>query len=106
MTTKLLLASFVLLLTTAVLGQGSIGGKVVSDTKEILPGAHIFVQETRAVAIADREGNFIIRDVANGTYTLTVSFIGYEALSTTVEVKNGTHSHLKIFLKAGDVQLS
>ena len=47
-----------------------------------MPGASILVQGTKNGTTADPEGNFTLR-VAEGTYTLSASYIGYTASDKT-----------------------
>jgi TonB-dependent receptor len=58
--------------------SGSIRGTVKDGvTKEPLPFSNIALVNTALGAAADRDGNFFIRNVPVGTYTLRVSYIGY-----------------------------
>lgn len=63
------------------LSQGAIHGKVVSlETGETLPGAHVVIEHGSNVIadVTDPDGNFRLRPLDAGTYTLTVSFTGYQ----------------------------
>lgn len=65
--------------------RGTITGRVVSvEKKEGLPGANVQIEGTLLGASADLRGNYIIRQVPEGRYTLKFSMIGYEKK----EVKN------------------
>jgi len=64
---------------------GSIKGSVVdANTKEPLQAVNIVVQGTVRGASADADGNFIIRNMPPGNYTLRASMIGYR----TVTIEN------------------
>lgn len=57
---------------------GTVFGKVVdSATSEELIGANIFLEGTTIGAASDLNGNFIIKNIPSGKYTLTASMIGY-----------------------------
>jgi outer membrane receptor protein involved in Fe transport len=59
--------------------KGSIKGKVTeSKTKEALPGVNITVKGTYYGAVSDIDGNFTIKDINPGTYTVEISLIGYK----------------------------
>ncbi len=55
---------------------------VVTDarTGDPLPGANILIDQTSLGGAADADGNFIILNIPPGTYTIKVSYLGYETL--------------------------
>ncbi len=61
-----------------------------ADTRETLPGAHVVLEGTRRAAYTDAEGVFQLAAVPPGTYPLTVSYVGYAPLRTTVRVPTDT----------------
>jgi len=68
------------LLVGAKAQTGSIMGKVVdSITNETIPGANVFVMiGNKAVATqTDIHGSYHLKNLQPGTYTLNISFIGY-----------------------------
>jgi TonB-linked SusC/RagA family outer membrane protein len=68
--------------------DGTITGTVVdAETNEPLPGANVLLNETNQGASADIKGNFKINNVTPGSYTLTVSFIGYKKSVRKITVK-------------------
>ena len=52
----------------------------VSDknSKQPLPMANIYIDEISAVTKSDTSGNFLFKNIKNGTYTIGASYIGYE----------------------------
>ncbi|MBD3289010.1 TonB-dependent receptor [candidate division KSB1 bacterium] len=67
--------------------KGRIVGQVTdSKTGDFLPGANVMVEGTQFGSATDREGRYRIENVPPGTYTLTVSYIGYEDYETEVTV--------------------
>ncbi len=63
---------------------GKISGNVSDKaTGEPLIGANVFVQGLNIGAATDTNGNYFILNVPPGTYTLTVSMIGYETTTST-----------------------
>ncbi|OKS85517.1 SusC/RagA family TonB-linked outer membrane protein [Mucilaginibacter polytrichastri] len=69
--------------------SGSISGKIVDEHNQPLPGATVTINGTTIGAATDADGNYVIKNVKPGSYTLTAKFVGYEVLSKTVSV-NGT----------------
>ena len=101
---SLLILTIVTLCLTAK-GQGIIAGWVLDEHKESLAGAHIFLKETSVGTIANGNGQFRLKDTPTGTYTLVVSFIGYETLSQSVDVNDKSTLSLELVMKPGDIQL-
>ncbi len=60
--------------------QGSIIGKITDKelNNEALPFANVLIKGTAKGTTTDFDGNYSISNVAPGTYTVSVSFIGYE----------------------------
>ena len=103
---KSLLVLIILSLYLTVNGQGIIVGSVLDENKASLAGAHIFLKETSTGTIANGNGQFRLKDIPKGTYTLSVSFIGYETLSQSVAVNDKSTSSLELVMKPGDIQLA
>jgi len=83
-----LLLSFVFMLQTIfVMAQNAtITGKVVDENNKPLPGASIQIRELNKSVGTSNDGNFSFANIANGNYTLVVSFIGYITQEKTVVV--------------------
>ncbi len=81
---------------------GKIAGKVIDmSTKEPLIGAHVTIQGTRMGAAADASGDYFIINLPPGTYSLVVSFVGYETLiKTGVAVSSDRTTTVNIALSA------
>jgi iron complex outermembrane receptor protein len=66
-------------LTISAYAQLSISGKVTdSETKKGLAGATLTIDNTMRGTITDAQGNFVIKNLKKGTYTIKVSFVGFE----------------------------
>lgn len=77
-----------------------ISGVVVDkSTREPLIGAAVALVGTYKGAYTDENGHFTIPDVVPGTYTLRVSYVGYNELQLTgISVKAGQQLELKLSL--------
>lgn len=79
-----LICLLVLLLSTSIMAakrQGQISGKVINATTgEPLPGATVEVTNIFKNIMSDSEGDFVIPGLATGTYSLSISNIGYETI--------------------------
>ena len=68
------------------------------QTKEPLTGATVQVSGTAQGAVADLDGNYTL-ELKNGTYTLTVRYIGYTDMTiNAVEIKGETVLNFDICL--------
>ena len=67
-----------------------ISGSVVDATSgDPLPGANVLLQGTSIGGSTDINGKYEIRNVPAGSYTIRVTYIGYDPLSMMVQVKGG-----------------
>ena len=103
-----LTAVLILLLSTvtnAIAQEGPyrITGHVVSAEGEELPNATVLF-EGRLVISTDIHGDFEIRNLSRGRYTLEVHYLGFDSVHTVVEVKN-SDIHLDIRLREQDRHL-
>jgi iron complex outermembrane receptor protein len=81
-----LLAIFLMSLYTVAHAQFSIKGTVRNQSGEALPAANIAISPINKLAITDAEGQFSIGNLAEGTYNLKVSFVGFTTYETSVDL--------------------
>jgi outer membrane receptor protein involved in Fe transport len=63
---------------------GKVSGRVTDKSNgEPLIGANVFIQTLQIGASTDANGDYFILNIPPGTYTLTVSMIGYEKINKT-----------------------
>lgn len=84
-----LLALFFILTTAYSFGQTTLKGKVVDEKGLSLPGANVSLKGSYDGATADGAGNFQFKTTEKGEQIIQSSFIGYEAYSQTIILKNG-----------------
>ncbi len=65
---------------------------IISGTVKTIDGkpaefVNITLKETRKGTLAGKNGNYQLRNVAPGTYTIVASFVGLESQERTIEVK-------------------
>ena len=64
--------------------MGKIAGRITDRTTgEPIVGAHVLLKDLKSGASTDANGEYFILNVSPGTYTLIVSMIGYESVSTS-----------------------
>nr|WP_295799604.1 TonB-dependent receptor [Mucilaginibacter sp.] len=67
--------------------QFSVSGKITNQqTGEALPGATIALANSTEKTIANANGRYHIDNLKNGSYALTVSFIGYQSSTKKIEL--------------------
>lgn len=70
--------------------NGTIKGKIVDRDGLPMPGASVRITELPSIGTSsDVNGQYTLLSIASGTYTLTVSYIGYTTVSMPVRVAAG-----------------
>ena len=99
---------FLVFSSTVVVAQetGTIVGVVVDKSNgEGIAGATVLVQGTKKGAYTDIQGNFRIKKVPSGVYTVTVRALGYNNLTVNnVEVAPGAVKELSLTAETEAVQ--
>lgn len=80
-------------------GAGTISGSVRdATTGDPLPGAIVFLKGTSLGASTDMNGYYTISDVPSGSYTVQVSYVGYDTRDMKVVVESGKQTLEKVKL--------
>lgn len=100
-----LLLAFVLPVTAAVAAEaGSISGRVLDgNSGKYLEGAEVSLQGTGTRVTTERAGSFTIPNLADGNYTLVVSYPGLEEKTETVAVSSGKAAELVVRLDTAEI---
>src|ERR1700728_2506735 len=77
---------------------GVIGGTVKDPTGAVLKGAQVVLQPSGTSTATDAQGNFSIRDLKPGTYTTSISYLGFGKFSSTVVVQSGQETLINAVL--------
>jgi iron complex outermembrane receptor protein len=98
-------ALLILLLCFSIKGQTSdLQIKILSESEnEPLLGATFYFEELEKGAITDFDGIATFTDIPDGQHQITISFLGFETLKTTI--KTPSVSVLNFKLKAGGNEL-
>lgn len=76
-----------LLLPSLALASGTLKGLVVdASTNEALAGAHILLVGTAIGGATDLNGQYMVRNVPAGTYTVRCSYVGYDSKEVKVTI--------------------
>ncbi len=80
-------------------GTGSISGFVKdSSDLETLLGATVFLQNTKHGAYTNKLGYFSLPNIKAGEYTIKATFMGYEAFTKKIVLRNNQNLRLDIIL--------
>lgn len=105
---KLLLALFFVLLFVPVIWaqSGDIEGTVTDEeTGETVPGANVLLVEPNRGAATDADGNYAIGGIEPGTYTLRVTFVGYQTNNQQITITAGQTLEQNVALQSGALNL-
>ena len=81
--------------------NGSISGIVKDSSGAVLKGAQVELQPTATTVASDTEGAFEIQNVKPGSYTVTITYIGFSSFTTTVVVTEGQKAQVNAALTVG-----
>ncbi len=90
------------ILARAQAGHGSVTGVLTDSAGGVLAGAAAKLEPGDAQAVSTRQGVFTFPDVAPGTYTLQVSFVGMAPYTSTVTVTSGQAAHADAVLQVAE----
>ncbi len=106
--TNMLIVAMLALLTgiSAQPATGYIKGKVTTADNKPAEGVTILVKNTVKNAVADNSGNFEIKNIQPGNYTLAVSLVGYKDEEQEVTVENGKATTVSFQLALSNRELN
>lgn len=85
---------------------GIISGQIKTTDGKPAAFVTVYIKENSRTAITDEQGNFMIRNLKDGTYTLEVTMVGLKPQQKTVVVKNDEVSAISIVLMEDEKQLT
>ncbi|MGM8361582.1 TonB-dependent receptor [Flavobacterium sp. ARAG 55.4] len=102
-----LVVLFFLLALAGYAQKGVISGKVLdADDKMPLPGAMLQLEGMNKYTISDYNGRYEFLNVQEGSYSVKVTYIGYEAGSASLTVTKGANAVYNFSLKTAGTQLN
>ena len=69
--------------------QGAIRGRIVDNTKQILPGASIYIEKLHTGVTSDVNGFYTFANLEPGTYKVKVTYVGYSPVEMTITIPEG-----------------
>jgi len=100
-----LLVSFFMLTSLAfAAGAGNLAGKVTNEKSgDPIADANVYIEGTEFGMLTRNDGRFLLRNIPEGSYTVTVSYLGYELMKKEVEIKGGLTSTVNFTLTIKDI---
>jgi hypothetical protein len=69
--------------------KGTISGRVTDSSGGVLQGAEVSLQAQGIKVVSDVQGQFYVRDLEPGSYTLEVTYVGFAQFTHTLTVSVG-----------------
>lgn len=104
-TVLFLFAAWFLFANTATAQTGSLEGTVRTSEGELLPGATVQIISQSMGRSTNSRGYFQFGTLGAGSYTLSVSFIGFETAEVDIRVSSGETTTVSIELSASQLML-
>ena len=80
-------------------GKGTISGRAVDTAGGILPGAQVELQPRGSSSVTNDQGDFTLSNLAPGSYTVTVSYVGFAPFTSKVTLEPGQLARIDAVLK-------
>lgn len=91
---------------TIMAQTGSISGRIEdAATGETLIGATVLIQGTTKGTVTDVDGNYLLKDITQGTYNLVISYVSYEQQILRIAVDKGKVVELNIKMATSSVEM-
>lgn len=94
---KTLIIIIICLISINCYPQNSLRGKIYDNsTNELLTGATVILKGTQHYTISGLDGSYLINNIPSGIYELEASFISYEPINMTIEIKKDISLDIKL----------
>ena len=80
-------------------GKGSIAGHITDSSGGSLIGAQVTVLPKGVTVVSDAKGQFFINDLDPGSYTLSITYVGFEAFNKELTVTAGQAANVDVTLE-------
>ncbi|HMI51079.1 MAG TPA: TonB-dependent receptor [Candidatus Saccharimonadales bacterium] len=83
--------------------KAAISGRVLDSSGSVLQGAEVVLEPGDAHAVSNTQGQFFINNIEPGSYTLTVTYVGFSAFTQEMELSAGKTSAINAKMSLSDV---
>jgi len=94
-----IVVSFVAQRALAQSDKGSLTGHVSDPSGAVLQGAQIEVQPANITVISGQQGGYFINGITPGSYTISVSYLGFAVFTKPVQISAGQNTILDVKLE-------
>lgn len=85
---------------------GSLEGTVTeAETGETIPSANVYLLELERGAATNIDGEFTVSNIPVGTYTVRISFVGYQTYEERINIQAGQPTVINVELESGAIGL-
>jgi len=84
---------------------GGVKGIIKDDNDELVIGVNVMIKELRIGCASDLKGNYSIRNIRPGEYTLEISCVGYEKYTQKIKIMEGQIIEINVTLKTTAFQI-
>lgn len=84
-----------------VVKQSSVCGRIVDTSKQVLPGATVYIEKLQTGVTSDVNGFYTLTNLTPGTYTVKVSYVGYAPTVLNIEVPEGKTLEKDVVMNEG-----
>ncbi len=77
--------------------HGAVRGRIIDSEKQALPGASVYIETLHTGIVSDVNGFYTLANLEPGTYTVKVTYVGYQPVEQKVLVSAG-HTLEKTFV--------
>lgn len=97
---------FLLCLPFSLIAQSTatLKGTILGPNDQPLSGANVYLVESSQGSAADSDGRYAIKNIKPGTYTVRVTFVGYQRLRETITFSAGQVVNRNFTMKAQAIQ--
>src|SRR6202000_1920830 len=88
----LLVVSICLLVSLSAIASTVHGRVMDSVTHEELPGVSVYINELQKGDVSELDGDYKIKDIPKGEYTITLNFISYQSITAHIKITSDTES--------------
>ena len=97
-------ALLIFAISSIIIGQTKISGKITDEQKQPLPGANIYLKDTYDGVSSEVDGSFYFTTEEEGEGVLVVSFVGYQTYTQNVTL-DGKDKFFEIVLSEESTEL-
>lgn len=80
--------------------QYTVKGHIFNEiTGRTLPGAQVYINELNRGTVTDRNGDFAIKNIPKGKFTIEFSFIGFETVTRNIDLNHTGSTDINVSMK-------